>query len=130
MHKCLQRAQGQPRKPCPLDGLFPHLADKWTILVIAMLSEKADYRLRYSEIKKGIAGVSQKMLTATLRALERDGLVTRDVFPEVPQRVEYQLTPMGQELLPAMTGLMDWMQSHWPEIQKARRAFDARTAKI
>ena len=129
MHNCLQRPKGHKRKPCPLDGLFPRIADKWTILVIAMLSEKEGNRLRYSEIKAGIEGVSQKMLAATLRSLERDGLLDRYVFPEVPPRVEYQLTKRGQELLPSMTAFMDWMQTNWPDIQNARREFDARPRK-
>ena len=81
-------------------------------------------RLRFSELKNGIEGVSQKMLTVTLRALERDGLVERSVFPEVPPRVEYELTDLGRSLLPAMHEFMDWLQTSWPTIQENRMVFD------
>ena len=82
-------------------------------------------QLRFSELKNGIEGVSQKMLTVTLRALERDGLVERSVFPEVPPRVEYALTDLGKSLLPAMREFMDWLQMSWPTIQENRIGFDA-----
>ena len=127
MHTCLQRLDGHKRSPCPIDGLLPQITDKWTILVIAMLSERDGNQLRFSEIKEGIEGISQKMLTATLRSLERNGLLVRHVFPEVPPRVEYQLTKIGKELLPSMRAFMDWMQSSWPDIQKARVKFDERS---
>lgn len=83
-----------------------------------------DSRLRFSQLKNNIDGISQKMLTVTLRALERDGLIKRSVFPEVPPRVEYELTELGEGLLPAMHGLMDWLQNTWPTIQENRLAFD------
>ena len=101
---------------------MPRLGDKWTIHVIAMLQEQG--QLRFSELKHGIEDISQKMLTVTLRALERDGLVNRTVFPEVPPRVEYELTPLGRTLLPAMHEFMDWLQQTWPTIEKNREVFD------
>jgi len=124
MHPCLERPKDAKRTACPVDGLMPRLGDKWTIHIMAML--QVNDRLRFSELKRGIEGISQKMLTVTLRALERDGLVTRSVFPEVPPRVEYALTPLGKTLLPAMHEFMDWLQDSWPTIQQNREAFDFR----
>lgn len=124
MHPCLKNPEGLQRTACPVDGLLPRLGDKWTIHVVAMLHEHD--RLRFSQLKGGIAGVSQKMLTVTLRALERDGLVKRSVFPEVPPRVEYELTKLGKSLLPAMRDFMDWLQNSWPVIQENRVVFDSR----
>lgn len=124
MHPCLTRPKGVKRTACPVNGLMPRLGDKWTIHVVAMLDEAENGRLRFSELKNGIEGISQKMLTTTLRALERDGLVVRQVFPEVPPRVEYALTDLGRSLLPAMHGLMDWLQRSWPIISEFREQFD------
>jgi DNA-binding HxlR family transcriptional regulator len=127
MHPCLERPNGTKGTACPVNGLMPRLGDKWTIHVVAMLQESG--ALRFSELKNGIDGVSQKMLTVTLRALERDGLVKRSVFPEVPPRVEYELTELGGTLLPAMHGFMDWLQATWPVIQENRIVFDGATSK-
>lgn len=125
MHPCLERPDGAKRTACPVDSLMPRLGDKWTIHVVAMLHEAGEAGLRFSQLKNGIDGVSQKMLTVTLRALERDGLVIRRVFPEVPPRVEYQLSDLGKTLLPAMREFMDWLQNSWPAIQISRDRFDA-----
>lgn len=122
MHPCLERPKNIKRTACPVDGLMPRLGDKWTIHVVAMLQQHG--QLRFSDLKRGIEGISQKMLTVTLRALERDGLVHRMVFPEVPPRVEYKLTELGVTLLPAMREFMDWLQASWPEIQENRAVFD------
>ncbi len=124
MHPCLERPAGTKRTACPVDSLMPRLGDKWTIHVVAMLQVAGRDGLRFSELKNGIDGISQKMLTVTLRALERDGLVMRTTFPEVPPRVEYKLTKLGATLLPAMQGLMDWLQLSWPVIQHNRERFD------
>lgn len=91
---------------------------------MAMLQVAGDEGLRFSKLKNGIDGISQKMLTVTLRGLERDGLIAHTVFPEVPPRVEYRLTDLGTTLLPAMRGLMDWLQVTWPVIQQNREQFD------
>ena len=80
--------------------------------------------MRFSELKRSIPGVSQRMLTATLRNLERDGLLTRRLFPEIPPRVEYQLTALGKNLISPVSGLMGWIQSNWNGIKKARSDFD------
>ncbi|MGZ3600907.1 MAG: winged helix-turn-helix transcriptional regulator [Ktedonobacterales bacterium] len=128
MHECLKTPPGAKRTLCPLDSLLPRLGDKWTIHVMALLSEAKGNQLRFSELKNRIEGISQKMLTVTLRELERDGLVIRHVFPEVPPRVEYQLTSIGKGMLPAMTDFMDWMQSNWAEIRTARAEYDRQRA--
>lgn len=130
MHPCLERPKGSKRTACPVDGLMPRLGDKWTIHVMAILQAANDKSVRFSVIKSSIEGISQKMLTVTLRALERDGLVTRTVHPEVPPRVEYQLTELGLTLLPAMHGLMDWLQASWPIIQGNRQSFDDGSAPL
>ena len=83
-------------------------------------------RLRFSEIKGGVKGISQRMLTLTLRNLERDGLLTRHYFPEVPPRVEYEVSTMGRSMLPALEGFTGWIRSNWPAIEQARQDFDAR----
>lgn len=82
------------------------------------------HRLRFSELKNGIEGITQRMLTLTLRNLERDGLLTRHYFPEVPPRVEYQLTEMGASMLPALEGFTSWIRENWPRMEESRRAFD------
>ena len=127
MHPCLERPKGSKRAACPVNGLMPRLGDKWTIHTVALLHDAPNSTLRFSDLKRNIEGISQKMLTVTLRALERDGLVTRTVLPEVPPRVEYSLTGLGQGLLPAMQGLMDWLQQTWPTIQINREQFDSDT---
>lgn len=128
MHECLKTAPGSKRTLCPLDSLLPRLGDKWTIHVIALLSEAEGNQLRFTELKNSIDGISQKMLTVTLRELERDGLIIRHVFPEVPPRVEYQLTSIGKGMLPSLTSFMDWMQSNWPAIEQSRSGYDGRQA--
>ncbi|HVI69426.1 MAG TPA: helix-turn-helix domain-containing protein [Magnetospirillaceae bacterium] len=130
MHPCLDRPAGVKRTACPVDGLMPRLGDKWTIHVMAMLQTAGADGLRFSELKNGIKDISQKMLTVTLRALERDGLIIRTVFPEVPPRVEYKMTELGTTLLPAMHELMDWLQATWPVIQRNREQFDGQSSNI
>jgi DNA-binding HxlR family transcriptional regulator len=93
------------------------IADKWTVLVIYLLSGGTK---RYGELQRTIQGISQKMLTQTLRKLEEDGLVKRTVFPEVPPRTEYELTPLGQTLREPLGSLCAWAQDHMAEVEKAR----------
>jgi len=113
--------------PCAPHGVLERLGDKWTIMVLCALSEAAGHRLRFSELKDAIAGISQRMLTITLRHLERDGLLIRHFFPEVPPRVEYELTEMGRSMLPALAGFTGWIKANWLFIEAARSAYDART---
>lgn len=111
---------------CDFRDVLSRIGDKWSLLVILMLERMPDRRARFSDLKRTIPGISQRMLTATLRNLERDGMLTRHVFPEVPPRVEYQLTPLGRELMKPVRGLVNWLETKWPEIRGARETFDAR----
>lgn len=97
------------------------VGDKWSTLVIVMLGQGPK---RFSELRRGIEGISQRMLTLTLRGLERDGLLTRTVTPSIPPRVDYALTPLGQALLVPVMGLVQWAQEHRADIQHAREVFD------
>jgi DNA-binding HxlR family transcriptional regulator len=106
---------------CPTRQLLDALSDKWVGLVLCALTEGSQ---RHGELARRIAGVSQKMLTQTLRTLERDGLVTRTVTPSVPVRVDYELTPLGRTLLPVMVGIKDWAEAHVDEVNAARHTYD------
>lgn len=118
-------ARGPVLTPCAPHDVLARLGDKWTILVMSLLSLAPEERLRFSEIKNGARGISQRMLTLTLRNLERDGLLVRHYFPEVPPRVEYELSTMGKSLLPALEAFTGWIRSSWPAIEQARRDFDS-----
>lgn len=107
---------------CPSRRLLDTIGDKWASLVIVALG--MDGRLRYSELSARIEGVSQKMLTQTLRNLERDGLLTRTVTPTVPVRVDYELTPLGTSLLEPICHLKQWAEAHMAEVEKAREQYD------
>jgi DNA-binding HxlR family transcriptional regulator len=109
---------------CELRDLLDRLADKWSLLVVELLGQGTR---RFSELRREIDGVSQRMLTLTLRALERDGLVRRTVYPVVPPRVDYELTPLGSTLLDAVQGLVSWTREHRDHIAAARVAYDRRT---
>src|SRR4029079_6861103 len=111
---------------CPSRQVLGRVADKWTMLVLSALS--AEEVLRFSELRRRIEGVTQKMLTQTLRGLERDGLVSRTVYPTAPVTVEYRLTPLGQSLTEAVDAIRDWAYGHMSEIELARDAFDGRAA--
>lgn len=104
--------------------LIQRIGDKWSILIVLVLSEQPTQRARFSELKHGITGISQTMLTSTLRSLERDGILEREVFPEVPPRVEYQLTKLGLSLLEPMQMLAGWTSRNWNNVNKARQRFD------
>jgi DNA-binding HxlR family transcriptional regulator len=106
---------------CPARQLLDRINDKWVTLVISAL---ADGPQRYSDLSRRIAGVSQKMLTQTLRSLERDGLLTRSVTPSVPVRVDYELTPLGRTLMPLIAAIKSWAESHMPEVHTARSHYD------
>ncbi|MGC4848420.1 winged helix-turn-helix transcriptional regulator [Micromonospora sp. DT15] len=108
---------------CPTRELLSRLTDKWVALVIPALVHGPQ---RHGELAQRIAGVSQKMLTQTLRTLERDGLVTRTVTASVPVRVDYELTPLGHELFPVMIAIKDWAESHMDRVFEARTRYDTR----
>lgn len=105
---------------CPSRVIFQRIGDKWASLVIQVLG---DGPVRFSELRKMVL-VTPKVLTQTLRALERDGLITRTVYAQVPPRVDYQLTPMGESLLQPLSLLREWAESHVPTIMEAREAYD------
>ncbi|MGZ0151772.1 winged helix-turn-helix transcriptional regulator [Kribbella sp. WER1] len=106
---------------CPARQLLDRISDKWVTLILTAL---ADGPQRYSDLSRRIAGVSQKMLTQTLRSLERDGLLTRSVTPSVPVRVDYELTSLGRSLMPLIAAIKSWAESHMPEVDAARTTYD------
>ncbi|GHJ47200.1 transcriptional regulator [Catellatospora sp. TT07R-123] len=106
---------------CPGHQLLATLSDKWVTLAISAL---ADGPLRYSGLSRVIPGASQKMLTQTLRTLERDGLVSRTVTPSVPVRVDYELTALGHSLLPVQRAIKSWAETHIEQVHQAREAYD------
>lgn len=114
------------KDPGYIRELLTKVGDKWSIFVLLTLSMFPDWRARFSAIERCIPGISQKMLTVTLRNLERDGLVTREVFPEVPPRVEYQLTALGENLLDPVHNLLNWVNRNAEEIRAAQGKFDAK----
>ncbi|MBF0574530.1 helix-turn-helix transcriptional regulator [Dysgonomonas sp. GY617] len=106
---------------CPIRDIIASLSDKWSLLVIYTLSQNP--KMRFGEIHKSIPDISQRMLTVTLRSLEADGLVSRQVFPEVPPRVEYQLTDLGYSLLDPLRGLVNWALKNTEVIQESRESY-------
>ena len=107
-----------------LRELLSKVGDKWSILLVVVLSRSPGNRARFSALLKQVEGISQRMLTTTLRDLERDGFLTREIFPEVPPRVEYELTGLGKSLLVPMNHLVEWTVQNWKEIKKAREKYD------
>ena len=107
---------------CPLRDVLDRVGDKWSVLVVVLL---ADGRLRFSELRRSVEGISQRMLTHTLRHLERDGLVERTVYPSVPVRVEYELTELGRTLIAPLTALAQWAETYRGEILSARAVYDS-----
>ena len=114
-----------PRVQALVNDLIGRVADKWTMLILDVLAEQGT--LRFTRIGEAVPGISQKMLTQTLRQMERDGLLTRTVFPVVPPRVEYTLTPLGHGLGEAFCGVWVWAEENLAAIEAARSAFDSRT---
>jgi DNA-binding HxlR family transcriptional regulator len=106
-----------------VSAVLARVGDKWSVLIISLLG---DGPRRFNEIKRMVGGISQRMLTLTLRGLERDGLVTRTVFPTIPPRVEYELTELGQSLWKPVEALGLWARNHRTDIEAANRKFDAR----
>ncbi len=109
--------------PCRTREVLDIVGDKWSLLVVRNLSQGP---LRFSELKRAIDGISQRMLTVTLRGLERDGILTRTVRNVMPPHVSYELTPMGTSLRQATAPLLEWSIAHLPHIDAARAAYDAR----
>ncbi|MFF2018434.1 winged helix-turn-helix transcriptional regulator [Paenibacillus sp. NPDC058177] len=114
------------KDPAAIRELLTKIGDRWSILLILSLSKLHQNRARFSTLEKSIPGISQRMLTLTLRNLERDGLILREVFPEVPPRVEYELTALGASLITPLQGLIDWVTVNWEEVTQAQTIFDSR----
>ena len=134
MKKATKNRNLSDRTACGEEGVavrefLTKVGDKWTILTVVSLSQARGCRARFSELEKVIPAISQRMLTLTLRNLERDGLIKRELFPEVPPRVEYELTELGKSLLAPTQALLDWVESKWPDIKKARGKFDETAPK-
>jgi len=112
--------------PCRAREVFERVGDKWSISVIHLLGART---MRFTDLRLAVDGVSQRMLTVTLRGLERDGIVTRTVHPIIPPRVEYALTRMGRTLLSTVGSLVAWADAHLGEIGAARAAYDRRVVE-
>jgi DNA-binding HxlR family transcriptional regulator len=117
-------AESDPKVEALVNELIGRVADKWTMLILEVLEEHGE--LRFTRIGEQVPGISQKMLTQTLRQMERDGLVIRTVHPVVPPRVEYRLTELGGSLSEAFCGVWTWAEKNLTAIEAARRAFDVR----
>jgi DNA-binding HxlR family transcriptional regulator len=111
---------------CRAREILDRVGDKWSLQVISLLGERAK---RFNELRREIDGISQRMLSVTLRGLERDGIVTRTVYPVMPPRVEYALTSMGATLMDAASTLVRWAETHLDEIDASRALYDARSAE-
>src|SRR5712671_2090988 len=113
-----------PHDSCPVRELLNRVGDKWSVFIVGLL---ADGPKRFSELRRTVEGISQRMLTLTLRGLERDGLVTRTVYPTIPPRVEYELTELGRTLRKPIQSLAKWAQENRERIQLSRNRYDARS---
>jgi DNA-binding HxlR family transcriptional regulator len=109
------------RALCPVHEILNRIGDKWSVLVVVLLRDGPQ---RFNELRRAVDGISQRMLTLTLRGLERDGLVTRTVTPTTPPRVDYALTDLGRTLLDPLTSLAEWAEQNRGVIQAARARFD------
>ncbi len=112
-------------RECPTRRVLDRIGDRWTVLVVGAL---ADGPVRFSGLSTHIEGISQKMLTQTLRGLERDGLVSRTIYPEIPPRVEYELTAAGRSLLEPLRALEDWAMTHMDVVLRAQTKYDKANA--
>lgn len=113
------------QEDCPTRRILDRIGDRWTVLVVGSLSTGP---LRFSAVQRRVQGISQKMLTQTLRALERDGIVTRTAYLEVPLRVEYELTTAGASLLAPLKALETWSIDHFAEVRDAQESYDVKVA--
>ena len=123
---CIARIDDLPADVCQsVTDVLARIGDKWSLLVIHMLSNGS---MRFSELKRALSTISQKVLTTTLRGLERDGYITRTVTPSIPPRVDYELTKLGSDVLVPVTSLAMWAFLHRGEVEAARAAFDRASA--
>ncbi|MFD9896088.1 winged helix-turn-helix transcriptional regulator [Amycolatopsis sp. NPDC059027] len=114
-------------RDCPTRQLLDRIGDQWTVLIVGAL---VDGPLRFTEIGKRVDGISQKVLTQTLRSLVRDGILTRTAYPVIPPRVEYELTPLGRNLSEPLDMLDRWARSHMGEVERARDTYDRENAAV
>src|SRR5687768_17409641 len=112
---------------CPTRQILDRIGDKWTALIIGLLEDRT---MRFSELQHSIGGISQKMLTQTLRSLGRDGLVTRTIYAEVPPRVEYALTPLGKTLCAPIRAIREWAETHIEQVSTAQNEYDMREQRV
>jgi DNA-binding HxlR family transcriptional regulator len=122
-----ERHEGGPEVYGAISDMLARIGDKWSLLIVSTLGEGS---LRFNELRRQIADISQKMLSSTLKVLERDGLVERTVIPSVPPQVEYALTDLGRELLRPVTALAEWTAANTPRIMAARAEYDSRSAAL
>lgn len=111
-------------RDCPIRLVLDRIADKWTVMIMSLLSDGVPHR--FSDLRRNVEGISQKMLTQTLRDLERDGLVVRTLYAEIPPRVEYAITPLGVTLCGPISQLGEWACTYVDEIKRSQVKFDAR----
>lgn len=112
---------GEDAERCPVRNVLDRIGDKWSVLILLLLSDRS---MRFMELKREIGDISQRMLTQTLRHLERDGYLTRTVYPSIPPKVEYAMSDLGRSLMPAMTVLVDWANEHHEDILRSRQTYD------
>ena len=123
----IDRNTGDAATVCTaMADILNRIGDKWSVMVVGYLRQKT---MRFNELRHAIGGISQRMLTLTLRNLERDGLVTRTVYPEIPPRVEYTLTELGQTLTDPLHALWEWAAAHQDDVKAARAAYDREHAE-
>ena len=123
---CDLKAFDDPRVEGLVHELIDHVADKWTMIVLEVLAEQGE--LRFTRLSEQVPGISYKMLTQTLRLMERDGFVARTIHPVVPPRVEYKLTELGVSLAIAFCGVWMWAEGHLEQVERARTIFDQKSA--
>ncbi|MFE1599513.1 winged helix-turn-helix transcriptional regulator [Methylobacterium sp. ID0610] len=121
-------AETDPKVEALVTELIGRVADKWTMLILEVLHQHGE--LRFTQLARQVEGISQKMLTQTLRQMERDGMVTRTVHPVIPPRVDYRLTELGASLGAAFCGVWIWAEENLDKVEAARRAFDASGATV
>lgn len=121
------RQAGFDAANCPIRQVLDRIGDKWSCLIVMALAQKP---MRFSELHRVMPDISKRMLTQTLRGLERDGLATRHVFPTKPPSVEYRLSPLGSSVLPSLRGLVDWAEANFGAIAASRQSFDRDMATV
>ena len=122
--QCEEKEQSDPKVEALVTELIGHVADKWTMLIIEVLTERGE--VRFTRLSEMVPGISYKMLTQTLRQMEREGLVSRTVHPVIPPKVEYRLTDLGLSLSAVFCGVWLWAAEHLMEVEKARAVFDSK----